>query len=159
MCSTNIYSLAFRISHDGPYARINNFRLGWMPNDTTLEWNEVSGFLLKIKTYEIVTYFQLNAAWGQSVLLLISLARRLELHFRRFEPVAMGTHSYIGVIDDKDKVGLHNALIHSQSEIISRYFEFEICNSLTFLYTGLHISATAALHNIRWQKVYGWTFT
>ena len=53
---TNVYQDVFRIWHDGPFGTIGGFRLG-RTNDVTVEWDEI------------------NAAWGQAVLLLHTMAK------------------------------------------------------------------------------------
>ena len=53
---TNVYNDAFHIWHEGPFATISGFRLGRTPS-CPVEWDEI------------------NAAWGQAVLLLHTLAQ------------------------------------------------------------------------------------
>ena len=53
---TNVYNDAFHIWHEGPFATISGFRLGRTPS-FPVEWDEI------------------NAAWGQGVLLLHTLAQ------------------------------------------------------------------------------------
>ena len=53
---TNVYNDAFHIWHEGPFATISGFRLGRTPS-FPVEWDEI------------------NAAWGQAVLLLHTLAQ------------------------------------------------------------------------------------
>ena len=55
--------LLFR--HDGHFGTINTFRLGRLPS-VPVEWNEI------------------NAAWGQTVLLLHTMALRLNFRFSRY---------------------------------------------------------------------------
>lgn len=50
--------------HSGQFGTINNFRLGRLPS-VPVEWNEI------------------NAAWGQTVLLLHALANKMGLQFQR----------------------------------------------------------------------------
>lgn len=50
-----------------------------------MEWNEI------------------NAAWGQTALLLSSLASRMGLQFKRYRIVPFGNHSYLECLDDKSK--------------------------------------------------------
>lgn len=54
----------FLIRHSGQFGTINNFRLGRLPS-VPVEWNEI------------------NAAWGQTVLLLHALANKMGLNFQR----------------------------------------------------------------------------
>ena len=53
---TNVYNDAFHIWHEGPFATISGFRLGRTPA-CPVDWDEI------------------NAAWGQAVLLLHTLAQ------------------------------------------------------------------------------------
>ena len=81
---TNVFNATFHIWHNGHFGTINNFRLGRLPN-VPVEWNEI------------------NAAWGQTVLLLYSLANKMNLEFERYKLVPYGNHSYIQPINDKSK--------------------------------------------------------
>ena len=53
---TNVYHDVFRIWHEGAFGTIGGFRLG-RTADTPVEWDEI------------------NAAWGQTVLLLKTVAQ------------------------------------------------------------------------------------
>lgn len=66
---TNVLSDIFRIWHVGPFGTIAGLRLG-RTQDVPVEWEEI------------------NAAWGQAVLLLDCLARKLSVQFTgiRLEP-------------------------------------------------------------------------
>ena len=81
---TNVFNATFHIWHSGHFGTINGFRLGRLPNEP-VEWNEI------------------NAAWGQTVLLLHSLANKMNLKFERFRLVPYGNHSYIESLGDKTK--------------------------------------------------------
>lgn len=59
---TVVYNDAFCISHDGPFGTINGFRLGKLSTHQ-VEWNEI------------------NAAWGQTLLLLYTIANKLKFQF------------------------------------------------------------------------------
>lgn len=104
----------FPLRHSGQFGTINNFRLGRLPS-VPVEWNEI------------------NAAWGQTVLLLHALANKMGLRFKRFRDMFMfssahaqrlykcsfmnrlfsssryrlvpyGNHSYLESLTDKSKV-------------------------------------------------------
>lgn len=62
--STFIYNSSYH-RHSGQFGTINNFRLGRLPS-VPVEWNEI------------------NAAWGQTVLLLHALANKMGLKFQRY---------------------------------------------------------------------------
>ncbi|KAI5890536.1 APG6-domain-containing protein [Schizophyllum commune H4-8] len=73
---TNVYNDAFCIGHDGAFGTINGLRLGRMPG-IPVEWAEI------------------NAAWGQALLLLYTIARKLDYHFENYRLVPMGSFSRI----------------------------------------------------------------
>uniref|UniRef100_A0A8C3VPN3 Beclin 1 n=1 Tax=Catagonus wagneri TaxID=51154 RepID=A0A8C3VPN3_9CETA len=73
---TSVFRAAFEIRHDGPIATINNLRLGSLPTDP-VGWGEI------------------NAAWGQTALLLRALSHAIGLEFQRYQLVPRGDHSYL----------------------------------------------------------------
>lgn len=73
---TNVYNDTFFISHDGNFGTINGLRLGRLPN-INVEWSEI------------------NAAWGQTLLLLQTLAERLSLTFQGYRLRPLGSTSRI----------------------------------------------------------------
>ncbi|EIW83067.1 APG6-domain-containing protein [Coniophora puteana RWD-64-598 SS2] len=80
----NVYNDAFCIGHDGVFGTINGLRLGRVPGVPQVEWSEV------------------NAAWGQTLLLLYTIARKLDYSFETYRLVPMGSFSRIEkVIGDK----------------------------------------------------------
>lgn len=81
---TNVFNATFHIWHSGHFGTINNFRLGRLPS-VPVEWNEI------------------NAAWGQTVLLLNALANKMNLKFQRYRLVPYGNHSYLESLTDKSK--------------------------------------------------------
>uniref|UniRef100_A0A2K6UVF5 Beclin-1 n=1 Tax=Saimiri boliviensis boliviensis TaxID=39432 RepID=A0A2K6UVF5_SAIBB len=81
---TNVFNATFHIWHSGLFGTIKNFRLGRLPS-VPVEWNEI------------------NAAWGQTVLLLHALANKMGLKFQRYQLVPYGNHSYLESLTDKSK--------------------------------------------------------
>mmetsp|Transcript_8755 Transcript_8755/g.16594 ORF Transcript_8755/g.16594 Transcript_8755/m.16594 type:complete len:507 (-) Transcript_8755:318-1838(-) len=81
---SNVYDDVFRIWHQGPFGTISGFRLGRVP-EFPVEWDEI------------------NAAWGQAVMLLHAMAQSVSLQFSRYRLLPMGSHSRIadkqGVLD------------------------------------------------------------
>jgi len=73
---TNVYNDAFCIGHDGVFGTINGLRLGRVPG-VPVEWAEI------------------NAAWGQTLLLLYTIARKLDYTFDSYQLVPMGSFSRI----------------------------------------------------------------
>lgn len=74
--STNVYNDAFKIGHDGSFGTISGFRLGRTP-EVHVEWDEI------------------NAAWGQAVLLLHTMAQACKLNFAGYRLLPMGSHPRI----------------------------------------------------------------
>ena len=81
--STNVYNDTFRIWHDGPFGTINGFRLGRLPNlhVINLKFHTVLNFC-----YIQVEWSEINAAMGQSLLLLETLSNRLNFTFKTYKP-------------------------------------------------------------------------
>lgn len=73
---TNVYNDTFCIGHDGSFGTINGLRLGRLPNQS-VEWAEI------------------NAAWGQTLLLLATVAERLKYTFRGYRLKPQGSTSRI----------------------------------------------------------------
>ncbi|KZT42488.1 autophagy protein 6 [Sistotremastrum suecicum HHB10207 ss-3] len=73
---TNVYNDAFCIGLDGVFGTINGLRLGRAGN-VTVEWAEI------------------NAAWGQTLLLLYTIARKLDYEFENYRLVPLGSFSRI----------------------------------------------------------------
>lgn len=82
LAKTNVFNATFHIWHDGHFGTINGFRLGKLP-DIVVEWKEI------------------NIAWGQTVLLMSSLAKRLNFTFGKHRLVPFGDRSFIEVVSEK----------------------------------------------------------
>ncbi|KAJ8873803.1 hypothetical protein PR048_024638 [Dryococelus australis] len=87
---TNVFNATFHIWHSGHFGTINNFRLGRLPS-VPVDWSEI------------------NAAWGQTTLLLTALARKMNLTFQRFRLVPYGNHSYIEVLAEHRALPLYGS--------------------------------------------------
>ncbi|KAI9019039.1 autophagy protein Apg6-domain-containing protein [Hyaloraphidium curvatum] len=88
---TNVYNDAFRIWHDGQFGTINGFRLGRLPGQP-VDWSEI------------------NAALGQTLLLLYTVAKKLGFKFKSFKLVPNGSFSRIERIDgDKAVYEFYNS--------------------------------------------------
>ncbi|KAL3854616.1 hypothetical protein ACJMK2_013878 [Sinanodonta woodiana] len=81
---TNVFNATFHIWHSGHFGTINNFRLGRLPS-APVEWTEI------------------NAALGQTALLLHSLAKVMNLTFKRYRIVPYGNNSYIESLTENAK--------------------------------------------------------
>ncbi|KAL2009591.1 hypothetical protein VTN00DRAFT_5398 [Thermoascus crustaceus] len=77
---TNVYNDAFCIGHDGYFGTINGLRLGRLANPS-VDWAEI------------------NAAWGQTCLLLATIAERLGFQFKGYRLIPMGSTSRIEKIE------------------------------------------------------------
>lgn len=82
-----MFNLAFNIWHSNQFGTINGLRLGRLPT-VAVDWNEI------------------NAAWGQTCLLLHSLVNKIGLKFQRYELVPYGNYSYIRNLEDNKELPL-----------------------------------------------------
>ncbi|KAG8931330.1 autophagy protein 6 [Tulasnella sp. 419] len=73
---TNVHNDAFCIGHDGVFGTINGLRLGKVPG-VVVEWSEI------------------NAAWGMTLLLLSTIARKVGFTFENYKLIPMGSFSKI----------------------------------------------------------------
>lgn len=78
----SVYNDTFNITHDNHFATINGLRLGRLPSPY-VDWAEI------------------NAAWGQTCLLLATLAERLGYKFQGYELCPMGSTSTIVKLEVK----------------------------------------------------------
>ncbi|CAI6331617.1 unnamed protein product [Periconia digitata] len=86
----SVYNDTFNISHDSHFATINGLRLGRLPSPY-VDWPEI------------------NAAWGQTCLLLATLAERLGFKFQNYELLPMGSTSVIVKMEGKSGTTLGNS--------------------------------------------------
>ncbi|KAI8060350.1 autophagy protein Apg6-domain-containing protein [Gongronella butleri] len=77
---TVVYNDAFCIVQDGPFGTINGYRLGRL-HSHPVEWSEI------------------NAAWGQTLLLLYTVANKLKFQFQSYRLVPMGSFSKVEKVD------------------------------------------------------------
>ncbi|KAF9227349.1 APG6-domain-containing protein [Gyrodon lividus] len=104
---TNVYNDAFCIGHDGVFGTINGLRLGRVPG-VPVEWPEI------------------NAAWGQTLLLLYTIARKLDFTFDNYRLVPMGSFSRIErTVGDKAAYELYGSGdLHFGRLLHNRRFDF-----------------------------------
>eukprot|EP00300_Choanocystis_sp_HF-7_P041880 c8659_g1_i1.p1 GENE.c8659_g1_i1~~c8659_g1_i1.p1 ORF type:complete len:429 (+),score=101.57 c8659_g1_i1:193-1287(+) len=74
--ATNVLNDAFHIWHEGPMGTINSYRLGRLPS-IAVSWEEI------------------NAAWGQTALLVATLARKCRFEFTEWIIVPIGSNTRI----------------------------------------------------------------
>lgn len=77
---TNVYNDTFCIGHDGYFGTINGLRLGRLASPS-VEWSEI------------------NAAWGQTLLLLATIAGKLGFQFQGYRLKPMGSASKIEKVE------------------------------------------------------------
>eukprot|EP01116_Phalansterium_solitarium_P004222 TRINITY_DN15155_c0_g1_i1.p1 TRINITY_DN15155_c0_g1~~TRINITY_DN15155_c0_g1_i1.p1 ORF type:complete len:631 (+),score=232.81 TRINITY_DN15155_c0_g1_i1:200-2092(+) len=87
---SNILNDVFHIWHDGHFGTINNFRLGRLPQQP-VDWNEI------------------NAAWGQTTLLMHTIARRLNFTFSTYRLLPMGSMSKLERLSDGAQYELYGS--------------------------------------------------
>jgi beclin 1 len=76
---TNVYNDAFCIGHDGVFGTINGLRLGRVPGVPVRKTPKLLLFTHSTK----VEWAEINAAWGQTLLLLYTIARKLDYTFTK----------------------------------------------------------------------------
>ncbi|KAF3927298.1 Beclin-1 [Orbilia brochopaga] len=84
---TNVYNDTFCIGHDGFFGTINGLRLGKLPSQP-VEWAEI------------------NAAWGQTLLLLHTVADKLGFTFENYRLKPMGSTSKIEKLETRHSDGV-----------------------------------------------------
>lgn len=82
---TNVLNSTFHIWHNGHFGTINGLRLGRLQT-VPVEWAEI------------------NAAWGQTVFLLSTLARFTGVEFERYRVVPYGNQSFLEPLEGKRKL-------------------------------------------------------
>ncbi|KAF2797635.1 APG6-domain-containing protein [Melanomma pulvis-pyrius CBS 109.77] len=97
----SVYNDTFNITHDNHFATINGLRLGRLPSPY-VDWPEI------------------NAAWGQTCLLLATLAERLGYKFQGYELCPMGSNSTILKLEVKGGNSTHEARNSSSSPQVTR---------------------------------------
>lgn len=77
---TNVYNDTFCIGHDGTFGTINGLRLG-RTSEHSVDWPEI------------------NAAWGQTLLLLTVVTEKLNFRLKGYELVPVGSTSKVVKVD------------------------------------------------------------
>ena len=83
---TNVYNETFKIWNEDEFATISGFRMGRLNGQ--VEWDEV------------------NAAFGQSVLLLYTISRKMDFKFKRFKLLPMGNVSRLISLEENQVLEL-----------------------------------------------------
>lgn len=113
---TNVYNDTFCIGHEGYFGTINGLRLGRMPQ-YPVDWSEI------------------NAAWGQTLLLLHTVATKLNFTFKGYRLIPMGSFSKIEKTDgDKGIYELYGSGdLHLGRLFQNRRFDFAMTAFLSCL--------------------------
>lgn len=90
---TNVFMDVFRIDHDGPFGTISGFRLIVLCDFLCCLYHVccVCGFRLGKTPDVAVDWDEINAAWGQAVLLLYTMANLCNFTFSNYKLVPMGS--------------------------------------------------------------------
>ncbi|WEW58415.1 Vacuolar protein sorting-associated protein atg6 [Emydomyces testavorans] len=109
---TNIYNDTFCIGHDGYFGTINGLRLGRLGNPP-VGWAEI------------------NAAWGQTILLLATIADKLGFQFQGYKLRPMGSVSKIEKIerDQQDSNSIARGSGHVLSALSPKITSLDLFSS------------------------------
>lgn len=130
---TNVYNDTFLISHDGTFATINGLRLGRLHN-TPVDWPEI------------------NAAWGHALLLVATVADKLQYRFDGYEPQPMGSTSRIIRFEppspSASRVGSGPPQA-PKKKVLELYSSGDMPLGLTFMHRKLDAAMVAYLELVR----------
>ena len=133
---TNVYNDTFCISHDGKFGTINNLRLGRLSN-VPVDWPEI------------------NAAWGHAVLLLATVAERLNFKFGGYELQPMGSTSRIIRYEQPSPAASRSgssqrgSIRPPKKSILELYSSGDMPLGLTFMHRKFDIAMVAFLDCMR----------
>lgn len=133
---SNVYNDTFCISFDGYFATINSLRLGRLSN-RPVDWPEI------------------NAAWGHALLLLVTVADKLDYKFDGYEPVPTGSTSkiirYDAVSPSSSRLGSHrNAPPPApKKHVLELYSSGDMPLGLTFMHRKFDNAMVAFLELVR----------
>ncbi|KAL5876798.1 Vacuolar protein sorting-associated protein atg6 [Pyricularia oryzae] len=130
---TNVYNDTFLISHDGTFATINGLRLGRLHN-TPVDWPEI------------------NAAWGHALLLVATVADKLQYRFDGYEPQPMGSMSRIIRFEPPSPAASRVGSAPPQApkkKVLELYSSGDMPLGLTFMHRKLDAAMVAYLELVR----------
>lgn len=135
---SNVYNDTFCISHDGIFATINGLRLGRL-SSKPVDWPEI------------------NAAWGHSLLLLATVADKLQYAFQGYEPQPMGSTSkiirYESASPASSRVGSRSRASAQQPapkrHVLELYSSGDMPLGLTFMHRKFDNAMVAFLELVR----------
>lgn len=131
---SNVYNDTFCISHDGSFATINGLRLGRLSNKP-VDWPEI------------------NAAWGHALLLLVTVAEKLEYKFHGYDPQPMGSTSKIIRYDipspSSSRLGSRAMQAPPKKHVLELYSSGDMPLGLTFMHRKFDNAMVAFLDLVR----------
>ncbi|KAG5949195.1 vacuolar sorting protein [Claviceps sorghi] len=131
---SNVYNDTFCISHDGSFATINGLRLGRLSNKP-VDWPEI------------------NAAWGHALLLLVTVADKLDYKFDGFDPQPMGSTSKIVRYDvpspSSSRLGGRAIQPPPKKHVLELYSSGDMPLGLTFMHRKFDNAMVAFLELVR----------
>ncbi|KAI9699174.1 MAG: autophagy protein 6 [Bogoriella megaspora] len=129
---TNVYNDTFSIGHDGYYGTINGLRLGRLSNPL-IEWAEI------------------NAAWGQTCLLLATVAEKLKFGFQGYTLNPIGSTSTINKIEYPQSTSTNDPTHPAKPKIttLELYCNGDVPLGLAFLHRRFDGAMVAFLDCLR----------
>lgn len=130
---TNVYNDTFCISHNGVFVTINNLRLGRVANHP-VEWAEI------------------NAAWGQTCLLLATVAEKLGYTLQGYRLNPMGSTSTIDKITEPSpQASMRETTqnVKTTTTSLPLYYSSELPLGIGFLHRNFDNAMVALLECIR----------
>ena len=112
---SNIHSL---LANNNPHALVNVYLDTFIIGVTQHGIGTINNLRLGRKLEELVDWEEINAACGQSVLLLSTLAKKLNLAFSKYRLIPMGTRASI---QQKDQGGVMHPLYGSSTTTFSSH--------------------------------------
>lgn len=132
---SNVYNDTFNISFDGHFATINSLRLGRLSN-RPVDWPEI------------------NAAWGHALMLLTTVAEKIDYKFMGYEPVPMGSTSkiirYDPISPSSSRLTNRNAPpLAPKKHVLELYSSGDMPLGLTFMHRKFDTAMVAFLELMR----------
>ncbi|QIW95321.1 hypothetical protein AMS68_000839 [Peltaster fructicola] len=127
---TNVYNDTFCIGHDGNFVTINGLRLGRLP-DYPVDWAEI------------------NAAWGQALLLLVVLAEKLNCTLSGWKLHPMGSTSKIEKLETLPATSAGSTNGKQKGAMLELYSSGDVPLSFGFLHRSFDSGMVAYLDCVR----------
>lgn len=135
---TNVYNDTFTIGHDGNFATINGLRLG-RTSAVMVGWEEI------------------NAAWGQTCLLLATVAERVGYTFKGYRLCPMGSTSTIEKLEYPQSASTDDAAQPAKPKVtvLELYCSGDLPLGLNFLHRRFDGAMLAFLECLRQMDEFG----